>query len=293
MSCVFEAVTAGGALRIALAQPAGDAVGSALAPPAGDAVGSALAPPAGDAVAAALALADHEALIVALEDWLQQPLDLRPLTRTDAVADADPALLWARCGALRLGFAWSLLLNAASVPSARTLPVEWPELGFEIDVAEFNADPRPVAAQPADAHADPGDAVLLLPPAFEPAWRVALHGVGTTGAAGAIGAAGTITPTTPPPLWAEAEWRGPGTALVLCGAPQSGPRRRGAWRVQLDTRYQRTLPELLGWVTSADRGVPAAPPRVSGAAHLIAPGRPALAGSIAPALGGAGLWITG
>ena len=285
MNCVFEAATAGGVLRIVVAQPAGDAVGSVLAQPAGD------------AVAAALALADHEALIVALEDWLQQPLDLRPLTRTDAVADAvadaDPALLWARCGALRLGFAWSLLLNAASVPSARTLPVEWPELGFEIDVAEFNTDPRPVAAQPADAHAEPGAAVLLLPPAFEAAWHVVLHGVGTTAATRANGAAGTVTPTTPPPLWAEAEWRGPGTALVLCGAPQSGPRRRAAWRVQLDTRYQRTLPELLGWVTSADPGVPAAPPRVSGAAHLIAPGRPALAGSIAPALGGAGLWITG
>ena len=253
MSLVFEAATAGGVLRIAVAQPAGDAV------------------------AAALALADHEALIVALEAWLQQPLDPRPLLPTEAAAhDADPDLLWAHCGALRLGFAWPLLLNAASVPSASALPIEWPELAFEIDVAEFNTDPRPTAAPPVDAQ--PADAVLLLPPAFEPTWRVLLHGVATQ---------------TTPPLWADAEWRGPGTAPLLCGAPQAGRRRRAAWRVQLDTRYQRPLPELLGWVMSAAAEGAAPPPRLSGAAHLIAPGQPAQCGSIAPALGGAGLWISG
>ena len=270
MSLAFEAASAGGALRIELAQPAGDAV------------------------AAALALAEHEALIVALEAWLQQPLDPRPLLPSDAASHGvDDDLLWAQCGAVRLGFAWPLLLNAASVPSASALPVEWPDLAFEIDVAEFSTDPQPADAQPADA-------VLLLPPAFEPTWRVLLHGVATT------------DPTTPaPPLWADAEWRGPGTALRLSGAPQPGLRRRAAWRVQLDTRYQRPLPELLGWVTSADAGRGAAassdggapseprdsaapsPPRISGAAHLIAPARPAQPGCIAPALGGAGLWISG
>ena len=284
MSLVFEAATAGGVLRIVLAQPAGDAVGSMAEQPVGDAVGSMAEQPVGDAVAAALALAEHEALIVALEAWLQQPLDPRPLLPTDAAAhDADPDLLWADCGGLRLGFAWSLLLNAASVPSASALPVAWPELAFEIDVAEFSTDPRPAAAQPAapqppESHADPADAVLLLPPAFEPTWRVLLHGVATQ---------------TTPPLWADAEWRGPGTAPLLCGAPQAGRRRRAAWRVQLDTRYQRPLPELLGWVTSADAEGAAPPPRPSGAAHLIAPGQPAQRGSIAPALGGAGLWISG
>ena len=276
MSLVFEAGSAGGALRIELT------------------------PPAGDAVAAALALAEHEALIVALEAWLQQPLDPRPLLPADAAHDGDADLLWAQCGAVRLGFAWPLLLNAASVPSASALPVEWPDLAFEIDVAEFSTDPQPADAQPADA-------VLLLPPAFEPTWRVLLHGVATP------------NQTTPaPPLWADAEWRGPGTALRLGGAPQPGPRRRAAWRVQLDTRYQRPLPELLGWVSPAEAeaaataprpsgasspprasGVPSSPrpggdpspPRFSGAAHLIAATRPAQPGCIAPALGGAGLWI--
>ena len=252
MSLVFEAASAGGALRIELAQPAGDAV------------------------AAALALAEHEALIMALEAWLQQPLDPHPLPPGDAAADAD--LLWAQCGAVRLGFAWPLLLNAASVPSASALPVEWPDLAFEIDVAEFSTDPQPADAQPADA-------VLLLPPAFEPTWRVLLHGVATP------------NQTTPaPPLWADAEWRGPGTALRLGGAPQPGRRRRAAWRVQLDTRYQRPLPELLGWTTRAasdDLDDRAMPPRLSGGAHLIAPARPAQPGNIAPALGGAGLWISG
>ena len=272
MSLVFEAATAGGVLRIVLAQPAGDAVGSMAEQPVGD------------AVAAALALAEHEALIVALEAWLQQPLDPRPLLPTEAAAhNADPDLLWAQCGGLRLGFAWSLLLNAASVPSASALPVAWPELAFEIDVTEFSTDPRPAAAQPAaprppESHADPADAVLLLPPAFEPTWRVLLHGV--------------AAPTTPP-LWADAEWRGPGTALLLCGAPQPGRRRRAAWRVQLATRYQRSLPELLGWLTLADPDLAAPPPRIGGAAYLIAPGQPAQRGSIAPALGGAGLWISG
>ena len=274
MSCVFEAATAGGALRIALAQPAGDAV------------------------SAALALAEHEALIVALEAWLQQPLDLHPLTSTAAAANADTALLWARCGALRLGFAWSLLLNAASVPSASALPIEWPELAFEIDVAGFSTDPRPVDAQPAnapaDARSDAHTAALLLPPSFEPAWRVALQGVGATGANAAAN-------VPPPPLWADAEWRGPGTALELCGAPQSGAPRRAAWRVQLDACYQRSLPELLGWITPAAPAdadadvpdVPDVPARLSGAAHLIAPGQPPRRGRIAPALGGAGLWISG
>ena len=226
---------------------------------------------------------------MALEAWLQQPLDPRPLPPSDAAADAD--LLWAQCGAVRLGFAWPLLLNAASVPSASALPVEWPDLAFEIDVAEFSTDPQPAAAQPADTPAGLADAVLLLPPAFEPTWRVLLHGVATTSQT-----------TTAPPLWADAEWRGPGTALRLGGAPQPGRRRRAAWRVQLDTRYQRPLPELLGWVTPADAEAgPAAPNdsgapsplRLSGAAHLIAPARPALVGFIAPALGGAGLWIGG
>ena len=152
MSLVLEAATAGGALQIELAQPAGDAV------------------------AAALALAGHEALIVALEAWLQQPLDPRPVLPGEAAAGAAGAdLLWAHCGAVRLGFAWPLLLNAASVPSASALPVEWPDLAFEIDVAEFSTDPQPVAAQLVDTQ--PVDAVLLLPPAFEPTWRVLLHGV--------------------------------------------------------------------------------------------------------------------
>ena len=281
MSLVFEAATAGGALRIEVAQPAGDAV------------------------AAALALAGHEALIVALEAWLQQPLDPRPVLPGEAAAGvagaADADLLWAHCGAVRLGFAWPLLLNAASVPSASALPVEWPDLAFEIDVAEFSTDPQPVssqfvaaqldAAQPSDMQ--PADAVLLLPPAFEPTWRVLLHGVATTTTTTPTATTTTTTAPTHPPLWADAEWRGPGTALLLCGAPQPGRRRRAAWRVQLATRYQRPLPELLGWTTRAAADDAATPLRIGGAAHLIAAARPPRAGCIAPALGGAGLWIGG
>ena len=281
MSFVFEAATAGGALRIEVAQPAGDAV------------------------AAALALAGHEALIVALEAWLQQPLDPRPVLPGEAAAGAaDADLLWAHCGAVRLGFAWPLLLNAASVPSASALPVEWPDLAFEIDVAEFSTDPQPVAAQRVDTQpvaaqlvdtqpvaAQPAGAVLLLPPAFEPTWRVLLHGVAA--AVTTVTTTTTTTAPTTPPLWADAEWRGPGTALLLCGAPQPGRRRRAAWRVQLATRYQRPLPELLGWTTRAAADDAAMPLRISGAAHLIAAARPPRAGCIAPALGGAGLWIGG
>jgi hypothetical protein len=226
MSLCFEAAAEGGTLRLAL--PCG----------------------AGDAVAAALALAEHEALIVALEGWLQQPLDPRPAP----AAGAGEPLLWARSGVLRLGFPWALL---AAAPAAPMLPVEWPELSFEIDVAGFDAAPRP---------ADAGAGVLLLPPAFEPAWRVLLH-------------AGTLA------LVAEAEWRGPGEELALFGPPQTGLAQRAAWRVQLDARLQRSLPELLGWVA------PAAPPRPDGAARLVGPDGAARAGNIAPALGGAGLWI--
>lgn len=165
--------------------------------------------PAGDAVHAALALAGHEALLAALDGWLDAPPDWRP-----GAAPAEPAF-WAEAeGGVRIGFGWPLLARAAAAPP---LALRWPELSFEVEVAAFDAAPLP------PGH---GAGVLLLPPAFDALWRTTLHGHG---------------------LVAEAEWRGPGAALALCAPPEPAAARRAPWRVLLDTALVRPLPDWLGW----------------------------------------------
>lgn len=204
----------------------------------------------GDAVAAALALAEHEALIVVLEQWLQQPLDPQPVAR----ADAGPGLWWAEAGPVQIGMAWPLLAAQTRAP-AWTL--RWPDFPFEATVAAFDEAPRPADAQ---------GGVLLLPPAFESAWRVNLH-----------------APLKD--LLAEAEWRGPGHELLLVNPPEPGAAPDAGWRVQLAEPLMRSLPELLGWIA------PVTPWCPGDLAYLLGPDGSRHAGHIAPALGGFGLWL--
>lgn len=205
---------------------------------------------AGDAVAAALALAEHEALIAVLEEWLQQPLDPQPLLRGEPV----PALWWADAGAVQLGFDWALLAAQTQAP-AWTL--RWPDFAFEATVAAFDSAPRPHDAQAG---------VLLLPPAFEPPWRVLLQ----SPAKG---------------LLAEAEWRGPGHELLLVNPPEPGEAADPPWRVQLAEPLVRSLPELFGWIE------PAHDWRPGDLALLLGPDESRHAGHIAPALDGFGLFL--
>lgn len=204
-----------------------------------------------DAVAAALALAEQEPLIAVLEQWLRQPLDPRPLRR-DAPAVAD--LWWAEAGPVQLGFEWSLLA-AQTQPPAWTL--RWPDFHFEATVAGFDESPRPVDAQAG---------VLLLPPAFESAWRVNLQ-------------------APQKGLIAEAEWRGPGHELLLVNPPEPGEATEPPWRVQLAEPLVRSLPELFGWIEAAHEWRP------GDLAHLLGPDDSRHAGHIAPALNGFGLFL--
>lgn len=161
-----------------------------------------------DALACASALAAHEALIVALEQWLAQPLDPAP----DDVAGMAGTLCWAEFAGGRLGLPWSLLLQAGPPPS----PLQWPEQTFDVELAGFERAPLP-------ADADAG--VLLLPPSFEPEWTVQLRA--RTGAA-----SGT------------ARWHGP----ELPPQPCDGFAQRAAapWRVMLERPWRAPLTALLG-----------------------------------------------
>jgi len=205
---------------------------------------------AGDPVAAALALAEQEPLIAVLEQWLQQPLDPQPVPR----GEPGPQLWWAEAGTVQLGFEWSLLAAQTQAP-AWTL--RWPDFHFEATVAGFDEAPRPVDAQ---------GGVLLLPPAFESAWRVNLQ-----------------APLKG--LMAEAEWRGPGSELLLVNPPEPGEAAEPAWRVQLVEPLVRSLPELFGWIEAASEWRP------GDMAHLLGPDDSRHAGHIAAALGGFGLWL--
>jgi len=210
---------------------------------------------AADAVDAALLLAAHEPLLAALEQALRQPLDPLPC------AEPPAALLWAHdtASGASVGCAWSVL---AAMPAAPAWPLAWPALQFEADVAGFDTAPPP----PPD-----GAAALLLPPSFDAAWRVTLQ-------------------AAEPALQAEAEWRGPGSELLLCAPPELVPPAtpaRAACRVTLATPLQRALPALLGWEAA---GVPWRP---DGAAVLHLPGAAPRAGRIAPALAGAAFWPGG
>ena len=206
---------------------------------------------AGDPVAAALALAAHEDLVLVLEQWLQQPLDPQPLPRGEL---AGPHLWWAEAGPVQLGFEWSLLALQTQAP-AWTL--RWPDFHFDATVAGFDEAPRPSDAQAG---------VLLLPPAFETAWRVTLE-----------------APLKG--LVAEAEWRGPGSELLLVNPPMPGVAPDPAWRVQLAEPLVRSLPELFGWIE------PGAEWRPGDLALLLGPDESRHAGHIAPALNGFGLFL--
>jgi len=224
MSFCFEAPAAAGTLRIAL-------------PEAGT-----------DPIDAALALAEHEPLVTVLETWLQQALDPLPVPRFDV----SVPLLWVDVAGARLGLPWPLLLAA---PGAPALPVPWPELEFEVEVAAFETSPLPQTA---------AGGVLMLPPSFQPAWRVVLRNE---------------------TLLAEAEWPGPGAALSLCAPPEPRVSQRPPWTVALSLPWRQALPELLGWVPATE------PPRPDAAAWLVGPAGPLRRGRIAPALAGAGLWL--
>jgi len=204
----------------------------------------------GDAVDAALALSGHELLLEVLEDWLQLALDPRPVPH----AGTGAPLLWAESNQLLVGLPWSLLTAQAQGPA---WPLLWPELEFEVEVAAFQDAPLPATAQ---------GGVLLLPPAFDSAWRVLLH-------------------AREPGLLAEAEWRGPGGELLLCAPPEARVPALAPWRVQLATPCRRPLPELLGWEPPAEPWLP------DGRARLHGPMGEGRAGRIAPALAGAGLWL--
>lgn len=206
---------------------------------------------AADAVDAALALGAHEPLVAALETALGAALDPRPLA--EAGADDIPRLWVEAAGGVRLGWSWPLLFALAGPPACA---IAWPALAFEVDVAGFDASPRPAGA---------GAGVLLLPPAFDEPWRVALHAP----------AAG---------LAAAAVWRGPGTAPALEGRPAVAAAPRARWRVQLAAPWSCALPALLGWS-------PAEPAPAGDAAWLVGPAGVEARGRIAPAFGGAGLWI--
>lgn len=218
------------------------------------------APP--DVIDAALLLARHEALVQTLEPWLQAAIVPQPCTATaDNAADA---LIWANAeGGVQLGFDWALL-SSIDPTTAPPLPLQWQALSFSVEVAHLDRAPwmSPPASGPEEPAA-PG--VLLLPPSFAPSWRVQLNG---------------------PLLAAEAEWGGPGNPLMLSGAPvlREQSTDAAAWLVCIDTPCSFTPPQLLGWDASPPAPMPAN-------ATLHSPQGQRWQGRIAPALGGAGLWL--
>jgi hypothetical protein len=211
-----------------------------------------------DAVDAALLLAQHEALLQALEPWLQAGLVPTPCKQ--AAARGADSLVWAGgAGGVELGFDWALL-SSIDPGAPPPLALQWQALEFSVEVAHFDSAPWPSPPAPATA---PG--VLLLPPSFAASWRVQLHHA---------------------LLATEAEWGGPGSALMLSGAAQrrDAVAAAPAWVVSLDEPCALTPPQLLGWSTDM-----AAPMREG--ASLRGPQGQRWPGRIAPALGGAGLWL--
>lgn len=172
----------------------------------------------------------------------------QPLDLRPASGDAPDSLVWADAGPVAVGLSWPLLAAAAPPPPE----LAWPELACEVDVAGFDRAPPLGTA-----------GLLLLPAAFETPWRVALH------------AAGRVV---------DAEWRGPGSELALCGPPEPASAPRAAWRVQLADAVRRPLPQWLGWQ-------PMAPIAPGAKARLVGPEGPLAEGRIAPALSGFGLLI--
>jgi hypothetical protein len=221
----------------------------------------ALAPP--DVIDAALLLAEHEALMKSLEPWLQAGI-----VPALVASDAPNTLVWATTDSgVQLGFDWPLL--ASIDPTAPPPPaLQWQAMVFSVEVARLDRAPWPNSPEsstsPASAQTkSPG--VLLLPPSFAPSWRVQLHG---------------------PLLTTEAEWDGPGSPLMLSGAPalREPNAAEPTWAVHIDTPCTFTPPQLLGW----DAALPAPMPAD---ASLHGPQGQRWPGRIAPALGGAGLWF--
>jgi len=298
MSLCFEASLPTGRLRLALP---GDAA---------------------DAVAAALALAEHEGLVAALEAALQQPLDPRPIASFGAEPPAE-AVLWADAGdGVRIGLPWSAV-TAMSGPPDR--PLRWPALSFEVEVAAFAQCPLPDGAAAAVEQCPLPDGaatgVLLLPPAFQAPWRVLLldaaHGLGIDAEWGGPGspivchAAPEPAATARPPwrvLLAErierplAQWLGweaapplsAGAAAALVGPPVA----RGITHVATSTPIGPAAATAATAPAPAALAALPAPMDPIALAELDAPAPPVLdaaprriAGRIAPALDGAGLWI--
>jgi hypothetical protein len=208
-----------------------------------------------DVVDAALLLAQHEPLVQALEPWLQAALVPAPCATAD-----DDGLLWAGSGhGVELGFDGALL-SSIDPGAPQPLALQWRALDFSVEVAQFDNAPWPNASERA-----PTPGVLLLPLSFAASWRVQLHHA---------------------LLATEAEWGGPGSALVLSGTAQwrDGAGAARPWVASLDATCSLTPPQLLGWS--------AAPSAALGdSASLHGPQGQRWPGRIAPALGGAGLWL--
>jgi hypothetical protein len=211
-----------------------------------------------DAVDAALLLARHEPLVQALEPWLQAAL--MPVPCKQSAARGADSLFWAGGeDGIALGFEWTLL-SSIDPGAPPPLALQWQALEFSVEVARFDTAPWPNPAEPAT---EPG--VLLLPLSFASPWRVNLQH--------------TL-------LASVAAWDGPGSPPALSGAAE----RRDAhaavppWVVTLDERCALIPPQLLGWSTDAA-------PVLSGHASLQGPQGQRWPGRIAPALGGAGLWL--
>jgi hypothetical protein len=233
-----------------------------------------------DAVGAALALGDAHTLLTALEQWLALTLD--PAPRSPACADATepaPGLIWcSTADNAHLGMPWQLLAQA---PPSGMPALFGPELALRVVVARW---PQ-VQHLPPPATAA-GGGLLLLPASFAESWCVSL---------------------VQPELGFEvdAHWAGPGHAPTVAGAPRalshniSHDINHGVTTVQLLHSLQWPLAAVLGWcqapettlgdaaqvlVHDADGVDPAAQQRKAAVA---------ISGRIVPALGGAGLLVTG
>ena len=208
-----------------------------------------------DAVAAALALADAEPLLQALESWLGTALD--PTPHLEGPVPVGAGLVWcSAAGDARVGLPWPWLAQATPCGVAG---LHLPALTLRVDVARWaTLPPRPPSAASSTG-------LLLLPAAFDGAWRVTL---------------------VEPALGFEVDalWAGPGTAPRLAGAPRAAAPPAAA--VRLLQTLQWPLAALMGW-----RQPPDTP--LGDAAQAGSPGAAcaAFGGRIVPALGGFALLV--
>lgn len=171
----------------------------------------------------------------------------------DDAGDAG-ALVWAQAGAgVSIGLPWGAL-ERVRAPAPAVLA--WPEFRFDVEVAALPDAPRPPPA---------GNGALLLPPAFEPPWHITLRARERA-------------------FELPARWRGPGHPPVPEGPARAPQRAPAPWRVLLEQAWCAGVPALLGWTAPP-------PQRLGAAAQLVGPGGPVCGGRIAPALGGAALFV--